>query len=659
MADLFVSYSRLDAEFVRALVEAIEGRGKRVWVDTEGIADGEVFPRAIRTAIERSDSFVFVISPAAVESRYCENEVEYARELNKRIVPVLRTAVPDPELPPEIRDRSWIPFTERDQFEPSLDRLVAALDRDVEHAKEHTRWLVKAIEWDMERRDRSFLLRGAELKAAEAWLAGVVEGVEPAPTTLQREYLLASREAAARRQRAGVAISLAVALVSIGLLVFALISRGQAISAQTVAKSRALAADSENQIAVDPELSILLAMHAVRTSPTPDALFALRAAIDTSPLRLTLLRPAQVGCQLQQGSPSIAADPAGPRLAEGVCGGKLMFGRGAGAGRLLVFDTEDGHVQSQLRVGSGPPVVAYSPNGSLLAVASAGGQVHLYDGASGAPRGVLGAAPPQLAAASAGGGPPPAGARVGLATALAFSSDGSHLAVAAQQGRVVVWSLRSHTAIPLGKTIAPGAAVPIYAAAFTSDGRSIAVASFNGVQVYNTQSGMLLRTLPGISQAADLALSPNGRELAVASVAPSLGGEGLVSLWSTRTWRRVAVIAAFPARQVTALAFSPDGATVAIGNADGSAGLWSVQTHQEEVAYLGSNSRVTAAAFTADGQRVVTAAADGTTNVWRAGGPAVSSVNAGGDVTDVRLVDSRLIAELAQGVTRSWLMPGT
>jgi WD40 repeat protein len=659
MADLFVSYSRLDAEFVRALVESIEERGKRVWVDTEGIADGEVFPQAIRTAIERSDSFVFVITPAAVESRYCENEVEYARKLNKRIVPVLRTAVPDPELPPAIRDRSWIPFTERDQFESSLDRLLAALDRDVEHAKEHTRWLVKAIEWDMEKRDGSFLLRGAELKAAEAWLAGVLEGVEPAPTTLQREYLLASREAAARRQRTAVAVSLAVALVSIGLLVFALISRGQVISAQTVAKSRALAADSENQIAVDPELSILLAMHAVRTSPTPDAVFALRAAIDASPLRLTLLRPAQVGCQLQQGSPSIAADPSGPRLAEGVCGGKLIFGRGAGAGRLLVFDTEDGHVQLRLRVGSGPPVVAYSHDGSLLAVASAGGQVHLYDGASGAPRGVLGAAPPQLAAASAGGGPPPAGARVGLATALAFSSDGSRLAVAAQQGRVMVWSLHSHTAIPLDKTVAPSAAVPIDAAAFTLDGRSIAVASFNGVQVYNTQSGMLQRTLPGISQAADLALSRNGRELAVASVAPSLGGEGLVSLWSTRTWRRVAVIAAFPARRVTALAFSPDGASVAIGNADGSAGLWSVQTHQEEVAYLGSNSRVTAAAFTADGQRVVTAAADGTTNAWRAGGPAVASVNAGGDVTDVRLVGSHLIAELAQGVTRSWLMPET
>ena len=246
MPDVFVSYSRRDSEFVGRLAESIEDRGKEVWVDTEGIFDAEVFPDAIRRAIEQSDAFLFVITPAAVHSSYCENEVEYASELNKRIVPVLRTPVPDPELPSEIRDRNWIPFTDRDEYEPSLQRLVAALDRDLEHAREHTRWLVKAIEWDGEGRDTSFLLRGAELKSAEAWLAAARDDVEPAPTQLQREYLLASREAAARRQRVLVGASLAVAVVSIGLLVFALISRGQAISAQAVAQcSRARRAERE------------------------------------------------------------------------------------------------------------------------------------------------------------------------------------------------------------------------------------------------------------------------------------------------------------------------------------------------------------------------------------------------------------------------------
>jgi len=201
MADVFVSYSRRDSDFVGRLADGVSGRGKEVWLDVEGIADGEVFPEAIKRAIEQSDACLFVITPESVHSAYCENEVEYARDMSKRIVPVLRETVPDSELPAEIRDRNWIPFVEESEFSASLERLVAALDRDLEAARGHTRWLVKALEWDAEGRDKSFLLRGAELKSAEAWLASTPEDADPAPTPLQREYLLASREAAARRLR--------------------------------------------------------------------------------------------------------------------------------------------------------------------------------------------------------------------------------------------------------------------------------------------------------------------------------------------------------------------------------------------------------------------------------------------------------------------------
>ena len=92
--------------------------------------------------------------------------------MQKRIVPVLREPVPDERLHSEIRDRNWIPFTDDAEFDPSMGRLVKALDADLETARAHTRWLVKALEWDAEGRDKSFLLRGSELKAAEA-MAGV------------------------------------------------------------------------------------------------------------------------------------------------------------------------------------------------------------------------------------------------------------------------------------------------------------------------------------------------------------------------------------------------------------------------------------------------------------------------------------------------------
>src|ERR1700690_1984158 len=214
MADVFVSYSRRDGDFVGRLAHSIEDRGKQVWLDVEGIADGEVFPEAIKRAIEQSDAFVFVITPASVASPYCEHEVEYAREMAKRIVPVLRDPVADTELPVEIRDRNWIPFTDDAQFDASLTRLVGALDTDLEAARAHTRWLVKALEWDGEGREKSFLLRGSELGSAEGWLASSPEDADPAPTPLQREYVLASREAAARRQRLLVGASLTVAILS-------------------------------------------------------------------------------------------------------------------------------------------------------------------------------------------------------------------------------------------------------------------------------------------------------------------------------------------------------------------------------------------------------------------------------------------------------------
>ena len=208
MADVFVSYSRRDSEFVGRLSASIHDNGKEVWVDTDGIADGEVFPEAIKRAIEGSDAFVFVITPDSTHSAYCENEVEYARELQKRIVPVLRAPVPDSELHAEIRDRSWIPFTDDAQYGPSLSRLLSAIDTDLEGAREHTRWLVKALDWDKRGRNASLLLRGSELREAEAWIASRPADADPAPTPVQREYLLASRNASARRQRLLVAASL-------------------------------------------------------------------------------------------------------------------------------------------------------------------------------------------------------------------------------------------------------------------------------------------------------------------------------------------------------------------------------------------------------------------------------------------------------------------
>ena len=152
-----------------------------------------------------------------------------------------------------------------------------------------------------------------------------------------------------------VAVSVAVAAVSLALLGFALVSRQSAISAQATAKSRALAAQSESELSVDPELSILLARQALETKATPDALFALRGALDGAPLLRRLPAP-QARSPFSDG-PTIAYDPVAPRLAEGHCNGEL-----------LIFASADGRVLRRFKVAASAPGIGFSPDGKELAI---------------------------------------------------------------------------------------------------------------------------------------------------------------------------------------------------------------------------------------------------------------------------------------------------
>jgi WD40 repeat protein len=628
MADVFVSYSRRDSAFVDRLVRSIERRGKQVWLDTEGIADAEVFPRAIRSAIESADAFVFVITPHAVSSGYCQAEIEYARDLGKRIVPVLRTAVDDEYLHAEVRDRNWIPFADDTHFDASLDRLVGAIDADLELAREHTRWLVKAIEWDAERRDRSFLLRGSELRSAEVWLARADADAEPAPTALQREYLLASRGAAARRQRVLLGVSLAVAAVAVGLLIFALISRNQAISERITATSQAFAAQSQSELPVDPEVSVLLAMRAVRTAPTGQATLALREALDRSPLRLAVGFSGPRETQLcgDDSGLSVAYSPDGTRIAVGGCDG-----------RVTILNATTGRVMRHAMVARFAPAVAYSPNGLLLAVGTGGG-VLLLDPGTLAVRAKL--------------------AGFGTTNTVAFSPSGDWL-VAASDGGLTEWNVHTHTRRRLG--IPDG--FEFKTLAFTQGGRFLLAGeqSVNDVPVYDVQTGRLVRMLhtPGVAGAV---VAAAGEQLAVATL--SANGVGTVTIWRTSDWKPAFTAASVAGDQISAVAFSPDGDRLAIGDADGTAGIWSVATREKILALVGHTAEINQISYSPTGQLALTASDDGTIRVWLAHGPErldIDSPYNAGDVQDMRLLQNRLVTVGAVGshsTAMTWRVSG-
>ncbi|MBD2459647.1 TIR domain-containing protein [Oscillatoria sp. FACHB-1407] len=198
--EVFISYSRRDREFVIKLDNALRQTGRASWIDWSDIQPAEDWWKAIERGIESASNFVFIISPDSITSKVCRQELEYGLEHNKRLVPLLwREGFNMDDVHPAISRHNWIFFRETDDFEQAFSTLLTALDTDLDYARNHTRLLVRAKEWQRKLADSSFLLRGTDLLEAEQWLE-TSNTKQPKPTELHRSYVHASRKDELERQ---------------------------------------------------------------------------------------------------------------------------------------------------------------------------------------------------------------------------------------------------------------------------------------------------------------------------------------------------------------------------------------------------------------------------------------------------------------------------
>jgi uncharacterized membrane protein YjjB (DUF3815 family) len=198
MSDIFVSYSREDSAFVRKLVDSLKAKERDVWVDFDDIPFASEWWKEVVEGIETSSSAIFVISADSINSQYCSLEISEIIKNNKKIVPiVIRRPGEDQiaRLPQTIRDLNWIFFEKEEGFDESVGNLIQALDTDLDLAKEHTRLLMRAYEWERRAHSQSLLARGDEL-------AGFLPMLKtPNLTALQSDFLRASLEQAEARQQ--------------------------------------------------------------------------------------------------------------------------------------------------------------------------------------------------------------------------------------------------------------------------------------------------------------------------------------------------------------------------------------------------------------------------------------------------------------------------
>ena len=557
MPQVFVSYSRKDRDFVRQLNDALIIQKREAWVDWKDIPLTAEWQQEILANIEAAENFVFVISPEATASLNCRREIDHAVANNKRMVPILRRHVPDDAIPAALSKFQRIDFSENDDFDARFATLLAALDADLAWVNAHTRLLTRAKEWEREGKDKSFLLRGKDLREAERWVAKSSEK-DPKPTTLQSQYILASRQSATKLQTIIIGAVAIALLIAVGLAVYAFTQKNlaqretkEAEHQRAVADANATEAQKQKK-AADDNAEEAMRQRNTAVQNEKKALRQEAIAKEETAIAQRNARESKARELAAFSAESLNEDPE----------------------RSLLLSMYA--VNSTLRFREAPVPAAED----TLHQAILSSQVRItMRGHSGSVNGV------------------------------AFSPDGSRLATASDDKTAKVWDVET------GKELLTlrGDSSAVRGVAFSPDGKRLATASWNQTaKVRDAESGKELLTLGGHSGSVNgVAFSPDGERLATAS------DDKTAKVWDAETGRELLTLRGHSSA-VRAVAFSLDGKRLASASVDHTAKVWDAESGKELLTLRGHSGPVNKVAFSPDGKRLATASEDQTAKVWDA-----------------------------------------
>jgi hypothetical protein len=122
---IFLSYSRADKDFALKLAQDLRIAGASLWVDQLDIEPGQPWDRSVEQALKQSPILLVIISSASIQSENVLDEIGFAIDTKKRIVPILHEKC---DLPFRIRRLQYVDFTQG--YDQGMARCLAVLNSE-------------------------------------------------------------------------------------------------------------------------------------------------------------------------------------------------------------------------------------------------------------------------------------------------------------------------------------------------------------------------------------------------------------------------------------------------------------------------------------------------------------------------------------------------
>ncbi|MEO0434154.1 MAG: TIR domain-containing protein [Cyanobacteria bacterium J06656_5] len=196
MTQVFLSHAEEDAEITDQVRRTLMRAGITTWTYRSDIEFGSDFEAALKRGVEEADNVLYLMSPYALKSKYCQQEIDLAVQLNKRLIIMLVEAVDETDVPVKFRNLQYINLTDNKTEADYLrdeDALLRLLKQDASYFNEHKVLLTKALKWERQQRNPCILLQGYELQHAQAWQEVAQARDHHGPTDIQTEFIEASK----------------------------------------------------------------------------------------------------------------------------------------------------------------------------------------------------------------------------------------------------------------------------------------------------------------------------------------------------------------------------------------------------------------------------------------------------------------------------------
>jgi hypothetical protein len=132
----FFSYCREDSDFALRLAGDLKAAGASVWLDQLDIVPGQRWDRAVEDALANCARMLVILSPASVNSTNVMDEVSFALEEKKTVIPVMYR---DCTVPFRLRRVQYVDF--RQDHARGLMELLQTLEQERKQAAEQARHL--------------------------------------------------------------------------------------------------------------------------------------------------------------------------------------------------------------------------------------------------------------------------------------------------------------------------------------------------------------------------------------------------------------------------------------------------------------------------------------------------------------------------------------